>query len=689
MARKTDQHGTAPYEFHGVDFQRATAREQRGECPFCYDSQETPALTFYVNKTSGQFSCKSCGKEGNAYAFLEEYYQLCKSETTKEYYAELADLLGLPPEAPAWGGWAFDLQNNRWLIPVRNEKGTMLDLRVCWEQDGKLSAVRSTAGMSVGMYLLDQLRRQGTVYLCEGEKDAIALLWLLCKSNKHKQASVLGIPGEKTFKDAWADHFKNRDVAILYDQGATGHHTHVIPKLAGASTIKSISWPGNLDRGYDVRDFVKENLRGFRKALSDLLGMLEEVRTETRQQTANLKPITFQTLLRRFQAEGFRLTANKREVMAVACAVIFSTQLPGDPLWMFLVGASGSGKNILSALQACACCEFRNCVSPRELVSGYVRHSTEEDYSLLPKLHGKTLVTEDFTEVLQMPKQDQAEVFKTLRGVYKGDLTRSYGHGVLREYQGIRFSIVAGVTHAIHAFNQTDIGERFLKVEWDKDRSESDHEQQVRAALRSASNSADVERRLREPMQRFLDRPIKLKEFPKLARKWEDRLVALSQLVAKLRFEAPRDRGGQLLYRPVGEVGTRLVKQFTKLARSLCVVYGLRAVNDDVYKTVTRVALDTAMGWNLDCVSSLQRLRSKLERKKGADPYDPHNWPKTDDVADIGRMSMTTVHRKLENLLEVGAVIREPIHNGKPGRPDYGYTLTPWMIELWKKAGLS
>ena len=110
--------------------------------------------------------------------------------------------------------------NGRWLIPVRNLKGTVVDLRVY--RIGKKAI--STKGCKVGLFgseqLSDQKRKSENVYVCEGEFDAMALDWLLRKIGQ--KGICVAVPGAGTFKKEWAPWLAGRRVVLCYDNDEPG-----------------------------------------------------------------------------------------------------------------------------------------------------------------------------------------------------------------------------------------------------------------------------------------------------------------------------------------------------------------------------------------------------------------------------------------------------------------------------------
>ena len=74
----------------------------------------------------------------------------------------------------------------------------------------------------------------------------------------------------------------------------------------------------------------------------------------------------------------------------------------------------------------------------------------------------------------------------------------------------------------------------------------------------------------------------------------KDRLTDLADVLAILRSEVARDGYKRTVaYIPEPEIGTRLVKQFVKLARGIAAVRGKHEVGEEEYAVIARIARDT------------------------------------------------------------------------------------------------
>lgn len=202
------------FEILGVDLAKPDTGQAKGECPFC-----ATAGHFYVNVKTGLWDCKSCGESGNHITFLTMMAEQLAGDTTRANYRKLAALRGIPfGHLERWGLAYLD---GGWLIPSRGPSGSVHDLRR-WQP--KTGEIKSMPGCKTNLFNADGLADSAstaTVYVCEGEWDAMAFDWLLGEA-KQKDVVCVGVPGANTFKKAWVQAFAGRDVVICYDNDDAG-----------------------------------------------------------------------------------------------------------------------------------------------------------------------------------------------------------------------------------------------------------------------------------------------------------------------------------------------------------------------------------------------------------------------------------------------------------------------------------
>lgn len=678
MKRKGKSLPVHAFEFHGVDFSISGQDVDNwcGTCPFCWKEDH-----FYVEAKTGQFNCKHCGLTGNKITFLNEIADRMAKETHAKDFDRIAKDRGLPPEA--FRVWGIGYDGVRWLLPCRSDSGSVRDIRV-WPWKGKLYNTDSCDSQLFGMHQLAASRPGATVWICEGEWDAIALKWLLSMAGR--EDVVVAVPGADTFKEEWAPFFRGMKVILCYDNDEAGVKgaLRAWKMLKGrCGSLKYLWWPASRPEGWDIRDYVVDG-RGKDISAQYAVRVLEallrpdpkNLTPEPKEMPAALSgqkvtpeelgPIAFQEVLDVF-TKWVKVDDEFEWALAIALAVCLSNSIPGDPLWFYLVAPPASGKTvILMSLQDAETCVFRSTLTPASLVSGFDR---KPDPSLLPLLNGKTAVFKDGTELLAMHPDARREAYSILRGAFDGRVSKSYGNGVERDYPNLHFNVLIGVTPAIHGDEQAAMGERFLRYEMREDLTGA--EEKIMKAVTNIAKEAAMEQELSTACRRFLARKVEADDLPTVPARYVDRLVALSQLLSILRAQVEREGFGErdLKYRPFYEAGTRVAKQLAKLGQMLTFVYGVSQVNEAVYRIVSRVAVDSTVGYHFDLVKAIVESEKGLTRT---------------EAARRARMPSTSAYRRIQDLEQLGAVYKYQDPNTPRGEPIW--RVSDRVTGLWNRS---
>ena len=145
------------------------------------------------------------------------------------------------------------------------------------------------------------------------------------------------------------------------------------------------------------------------------------------------------------------------DTVEIVAATVIANRLPGEPLWLALVGPSSSGKTeVVRALDGMNRVHMLDKIGPATWVSGFkpseakrkrrrVRPnggtggSDAPTYGLLTRMmDGKPhiVIVKDFSSVLGKRKEVKSEVLSDLRQVYDGKYYAPFGNGVCIEWTG-------------------------------------------------------------------------------------------------------------------------------------------------------------------------------------------------------------------------------------------------------------
>ena len=366
------------------------------------------------------------------------------------------------------------------------------------------------------------------------------------------------------------------------------------------------------------------------------------------------------------------LLLDHEEIIDVISATYVANRMTADPLWMLLIAPPSSAKTeTLRAFDGHPGAFLISNLTPATLVSGIIPKKGRPDPSLLPLLSDKLVILKDFTTVLSMRSENQAEILAQLREIYDGSYTKIFGNGKELTWNG-RIGVLGACTPAYdkHYAVIGAMGERFLLYRTGtKDapltgiRAQKmvGHEEEMRADIRKAFHrficQFDEPGDLRFETDEILNRQI----------------VSLACFCAYGRCPVERDYRSQcILYEPQPEGPARLTKQLSQLAMALAMVHGKPGIDEEVYSIVKKVGRD---------ILPVQRRRIVEFMWRKGHWGGTVSWTSTTDVADAAGMPAATARMLLEDLMSAGAIDRRR-GESDGGRPPWEWQLANGLVEL-------
>lgn len=373
--------------------------------------------------------------------------------------------------------------------------------------------------------------------------------------------------------------------------------------------------------------------------------------------------------------EGFKkivkkwLYIDKRddEVIDVIYAAALDRDLPGEPVWLFVIGPAGATKTELLRQLDGPSFYTASTITAHTLITG-LRDRNARD--LLPELDNKVLILKDFTTTLT--DEDQlTQILAQLREAYDGYLEMVFGSGVGKKSYRSTFGLIAGVTPIIDAYYtvQNLLGERFLKIRMrTKSRKKS-----VEKARGNVGKEAEMRKELRLAGAALLENARKrINKNLKIPPGIEKKMLALAMFTATARSGVHRDRMHYMTVLPEPEVGTRLVKQLKKLIILLAAIRGKNRVTKEEFNTIVRVACDTVP----------KKRLNMLEAFFNAQCDEPDGRFTSRAISQAVKAPTATTTEELENLWALGLIIRYG------DEKNFTWALEPTTIDVWKDSGI-
>ena len=665
MALKDQPLKLQPYLFHGVELQwgESEDNEAEGVCPFC-----TKERHLHVNMKTGMYHCKStyCGKSGNIYTFLGDYWAFCNEVNTRdEDLRVLADQRGLL-HTGTLKRWRFakSTLTDEWITPGYSLAGKVVNLYRWASIEGKhrLLSTPNCSNVLFGVHLWSKNKPE--VHILEGAWDAMAYwerIGMIRKdggriirttdvvSSIRSGINIVGVAGYRSFNEQWAPVFEGLDVALLFhsDYPKTNPQTGVVADpagyigmentyklLNGVKSTKIIDWgpkgyKEDAKDGYDIRDICQEvqpaQLYEKIKFVSVPESWNERRDEHLYDKHLRAKLCTSYRDLHNAWRKALRWTDELNTALAMVLSVVVSTQQRGDQLWLRLIGPPGIAKTRLcEALLV----NTKYCYPvgvQKGFHSGWKGEDPEEDYSLLAKANGMTMVTKEGDTLLSSPML--GEILSQGRDVYDGSSSSDWRNRKEKKvYSGLRMTWVIAGTKSLRKLNRSNLGDRFIDCVMSKPSSDEEDDILNRAAsmaVRSVKASSEgtaetqLDARLVEAYRLtggyvnwLRETGSKLFESLECPSRVEHQCKRLGQFVAQMRARPDKEDDAT---DHESELPTRLTSQFIRLSFCLAVVLNKATIDEEVMQLVLRSAISTSHGINLRVVEFLYENESGFD----------------------------------------------------------------------------
>ena len=283
------------------------------------------------------------------------------------------------------------------------------------------------------------------------------------------------------------------------------------------------------------------------------------------------------------------LLINDPGIIKILTACVLANRLPADPVWLFIVTASGGTKTeLLRGLNKIENIYPISDLTPQTFLSG---EKSNKNASLLLRLPKEVTITmKDFTTVLTMHRDKRHAILSQLREIYDGQYKKEFGTGESKEWDG-KLGFIAGVTSVIdqHYGVYQTLGERFIQYR-------PTQPDPIELSLKAISNSGN-EVQMREEIQDAFAKYVASVEIPLEPM---DVPEPIKQRIAHLSAFCVRGRSGviresystrEIELIPEAELPTRLAKQLITLLCGLSLISGV--FTDADYRLIYKIGMDT------------------------------------------------------------------------------------------------
>jgi hypothetical protein len=303
-----------------------------------------------------------------------------------------------------------------------------------------------------------------------------------------------------------------------------------------------------------------------------------------------------------------------RHIVKLLTSFILANKNGKDPLWLFIVAASGGGKSeMLNCLEGLAWVHSLDTLTTNTFASGQQRAGQES--SLLLKIGSGVLMFKDFTTILSMNKDARAEIMGQLRCVFDGKFDKSTGNGVNIQWRG-KMGLIAGVTSIIHQKQQefASMGERFIQYAM----VQPNRKEVQKMKFKNANNIAEIRLKLRDSFTEYITHVLETTEDVDIEfdEKTMDEIIDIADFCTQARTGlSVSDRTGRVDFIPDAEMPTRVTSQLITLAHGLMTVNAaeipgnkMELNNEDMY-IIVKVALDSVPRKRRQAIQSMAKYK--------------------------------------------------------------------------------
>ena len=721
-----------PYHFHGIRFDKEERGESFADCPACGRGGKK----FSVKSDTGEYKCFVCGfAGGGSTMFLRWLWEESDRRTNGESKVYAAERGLLYEETLTYWGFCVSVISGSWLVPGYSPDGGLVQLyrRIKAEERWEFRPTPDVGGHAIhGLPLFND--ESDTVFICEKPSDAMAL-WEMLRTTKQgaggleftgnpggsllSQCSVLAVANCGAVGESFTRYMprvKGKRVVLCFDNDHPRDNAGTIVDGAGFGATKraiamlygmareicwlkwaDVGWDANRPSGYDVRDLLtdartpQERIGKLAELFQQISSVpaewVEEAKAQLKRQK-KIQPIACKSWPEVLGAwhDAAVMRQNLTDVLLVMLAVALSTEQEGDQLFLQVVGVPGTMKTTF-----CDAMLVSESCYPLEHLTGFHSGSmdaTGDDFSLIARIDRKTMITPEGDILMSSPIFDS--IMAQQRRIFDGASGATYKNRKTdMRYQGLRTPWIMAATPAIiEKKDQTQLGDRFIRVNVDKATTSQEREilrHVVRSAISSVRRTSNCSPETQLSPQKarayqltggyidyfreYAERLLNLVNIE--SAEIQEQYMDLGELTAYLRAKPP-DKVKSDDLEAAKELPSRLTHQYARLGVCLAAVMQKPFVDTEVIRIVRKVAVDTSRARMLRLVGL---IHDECERNDSCYTTSLARWTGCTDEK---------MHDHLKFLLDIGVV--EHYQSQGPGADAlYRWVLTQRMKELWQQ----
>lgn len=378
--------------------------------------------------------------------------------------------------------------------------------------------------------------------------------------------------------------------------------------------------------------------------------------------------------IRELYKKYFYVTPEVEVLIDAIIAITVAVKLPGDAIWLMIVGPSSSGKTeLVNILMDIKFAHQVSTLTENTLLSS-MRSSNGKENSLLHRIGPRgLLVMKDYTSIISMSDVKRDPILAQLREVFDGYFKKESGNGFSQEWIG-KICALFCVTDAIYqkGGESAAMGRRSMVYEI-PNLTDDRKLDMGRAAIKIGKNINEIRDELKAAVAEFVEYKVKeiSNNMPVLSEEMVEELLQISLFVTKARAGVARDWKGTLVDINDSEGVTRFNTQITKTIETMLYISDKEKVDEEYVNFAFKLGLDSIPRQRRIALTILAEYRSATARS----------------VALKAGMPTETLKQALEELTAHKLVERKS--NPKGVGSDHWFLKDKWKYMMIKYAKLS
>jgi len=280
-------------------------------------------------------------------------------------------------------------------------------------------------------------------------------------------------------------------------------------------------------------------------------------------------------------------------ILDTIMAITIATKIPGDPIWLLIIGGSSSGKSeLINVLSKVSFVHGVSSMTENTFLSN-MKLANGKEASLLHNIGTNGMITmKDYTSILSMRSEKRELIISQMREIFDGKLEKRSGNGNDQKWEG-KINWIGACTDSIYIAEGESAGMGRRTINYVM--PQQDRIATTRRALANTGDIAEKRLELQDAVSEFITHklatlPTKLPEIPE---SMQEDLIHLSNFVTLARTPTERDFRQTLLLVPDAEMPMRVFSMFQKLAQVMIHISDTGDFTDHHFKHLCKLAFDS------------------------------------------------------------------------------------------------